>query len=257
MEKLKQPYTVLYDRKSRPEFGPVAEQFENQGSVKTELKNYFQKNVHAEVVGLFDFGTSFGIDGTLITSSVNFLRFTNQQPKGLINIGVIKLKPGIEIKSFIEKVNPYLPEDIRIFTREEFIKFEKKYWASTTPIGFIFSLGVTLGLIVGVVVVYQILYTNVSEYLPQYATLKAIGYKHQYLSIMVLQQSVFIAILGYIPGWLLSQLLYLFTKQATQLPIGMTLDRSLLVFTLAVFMCVFSALTAVKKLKEADPADIF
>jgi putative ABC transport system permease protein len=255
-DKLKMPDTVLFDRKSRPEFGPVVAEFEEQGSVVTAVNNYTNDR-KLEVVGLFELGTSFGVDGSLITSSVNYMRLQNRDDKGLISLGVIKLKPGSNVEAFIGQVNQYLPADVRVLSREEFIEFEKDYWRKATPIGFIFSIGVGLGLVVGIVIVYQILYTNVSEHLPQYATLKAIGYQHRYLLTMVLQQSTFIAILGYIPGWILSQLLYSFTKQATQLPMGMTLERSIWVFALTFFMCFISGATAIRKLQDADPADIF
>jgi putative ABC transport system permease protein len=255
LDKLKIPNTVLFDRNSRLEYGPVVAEFEDRGSVITEVR--LRKNRRIEVVGLFELGTSFGIDGSIMTSSINFIRITNQENKGLIKLGVIKLKAGINVEAFTRQASYYLPRDVRLLSRQQFIEFEKDYWRTGTAIGFIFSVGVALGLVVGIVVVYQILYTNVSEHLPQYATLKAIGYPHRYLLSMVLQQSIFIAILGYIPGWLLSQLLYGFTKQATQLPIAMTLERSTWVFALTFIMCFISGATAVRKLRDADPADIF
>jgi putative ABC transport system permease protein len=256
LDKLKLPDTLLFDRKSLPQYGPVETQFQEQGTVLTEVKSGSSRR-SIEVVGLYDLGTSFAFEGTSITSSINFMRITNQQQKGLINIGAIKLKPGTELDAFMEKVERSLPQDIKILSREKFIKFEQDYWNKSTPVGFVFQLGSFMGLLVGTIIVYQILYTNVSEHLAQYATLKAIGYQHRYLLSMVLQQSIFIAVLGYIPGWLLSQLLYGFTKQATQLPIGMNLERSAGVFVLTLIMCFFAGATAVRKLKDADPADIF
>jgi putative ABC transport system permease protein len=114
-----------------------------------------------------------------------------------------------------------------------------------------------LGIIVGSIVVYQILYTNISEHLSEYATLKAIGYRHRYLLSMVLQQALLIAILGYIPGFLISLIQYKFIQQATLLPIQMTVSRALFVFILTIIMCFISGATAVRKLQDADPADIF
>lgn len=248
---------ILFDRTSRTEFGAIAEQFEQQGFVITELGSNSGANRQVKVVGLFELGTSFGSDGNIITSDVNFLRILNTRKKGLIDVGLIKLKSGIDAKAFTIKLQKYLPQDVRVFTKQEFIDFEKHYWQSSTAIGFIFNLGVALGLIVGIVVVYQILYTNVSEHLQEYATLKAIGYSHQYLLNIVFQQALFIGILGYIPGILITIVQYQFAKQATLLPIEMTWQRAVYVLVATIIMCLISGVSAMNKLKYANPADIF
>ncbi|TRU07980.1 MAG: FtsX-like permease family protein [Microcystis sp. Msp_OC_L_20101000_S702] len=256
IEKLKMPNTVLFDQGSRSEFGTIAQDFRRDGSVSTELGNP-NGNRKVNVVGLFQFGTSFGSDGNLVTSHINFLRIFDNRQKGFIDVGLIKLKPDQDIQKTLEKLRKYFPKDVRVLSKSEFVNFEKKYWQTSTAIGFIFNLGVALGIIVGVVVVYQILYTNVSEHLSEYATLKAMGYRHRYLLSMVLQQAFLIAVLGYIPGFLIANIQYEFTKNATLLPVNMSLDRAVFVFILTLVMAFVSGATAVKKLQDADPADIF
>jgi putative ABC transport system permease protein len=256
LAKLTIPDTVLFDRNSRSEYGPVVNTFERQRAIETEVR-YYGNNRKIKVVGLFELGTSFGIDGSLLTNYLNFMRITGNNQKGLINLGVIKLKSGTVFEDFIRKVKPYLPKDVKLMSKQELIAWEKDYWNKGTAIGFIFSLGVVLGIVVGIVVVYQILYTNVSEHLPEYATLMAMGYRLKYLISVVLQQSLFIAILGYLPGILIAQLLYQFTQKATLLPIAMTLNRASWVFCFTLIMCFIAGTTAVKKLQGADPADIF
>ena len=250
------PDRVLFDRGSRSEFGTVAEDFLANGTVVTELggKN---NNRRLIVAGLFLLGTSFGSDGNLVMGIPNFLRFFPDRQKGFIDIGLIKLKPGVPIDDFVAKLRESLPKDVKVLSKKEFIEFEKHYWQSSTAIGFIFNLGVVLGIIVGIVVVYQILYTNVSEHLSEYATLKALGYHHNYLLSMVLQQAFIIAVLGYIPGLLISIIQYEVTKNSTLLPIFMTFDRAIFVFLLTLVMCFISGAIAIRKLKYADPADIF
>jgi putative ABC transport system permease protein len=247
---------VLFDRQSRIEFGPVASLFEQQGVVTTEI-GVGSSNRQVKVVGLFQLGASFGADGNVITSDFNFLRIFGDRPAGGINLGLIKLKPDTNVQQFNYKLSKYLPKDVKVLSKEELISFEKNHWQSGTAIGFIFGLGSLLGIIVGIVVVYQILYTNVSEHLPEYATLKAIGYRHQYLLSLILQQAFFIAILGYIPGFLVSEILYTITQQATLLPIAMKFDRAIWVLIATIIMCFISGTSAVTKLKDADPADIF
>lgn len=256
IDKLKIPDQVLFDLDSRTEFGPITADFLRGKTVTTELGNA-GSNRKIKVVGLFQLGTSFGSDGNLVTSHVNFLRMFDNSKKGLIDVGLIKLKPGTDVDKFTHKLKKYLPHDVKVLSKQEFINFEKNYWQTSTAIGFIFNLGVALGMIVGIVVVYQILYTNVSEHLAQYATLKAIGYRHNYLLSMVLQQAVFIAVLGYIPGLLIAVIQYEFTKKATLLPVLMTPERAFFVFFATLAMCFLSGMTAVNKLKAADPADIF
>jgi len=253
---LERPDIVLFDQSSRSEFGSVVSEFKKQGSVTTEL-SHNGENRKIKVAGLFTLGTSFGSDGNLITSHLNFLRIFSDRHKGFIDIGVIKLKSGSDATKFIDKLRQYLPKDVKVLSKEELINFEKEYWQSSTAIGFIFDLGVGLGIIVGMVVVYQILYTNVSEHLPEYATLKAIGYRHKYLLSIILQQSIFIAVMGYIPGFLISMIQYEFTKQATLLPISMSFERALFVMGSTIIMCLISGATALNKLRSADPADIF
>ena len=247
---------ILFDRESREEFGPIVNDFKKNNEVITEIGSE-GVNSKIHVVGLFNLGTSFGSDGNILTSHLNFLRIVNTRGKGFVHVGLIKLKLGSDVNGFMNKLRKHLPKDVRVLSKADYIKFDKDYWESSTAIGFIFSLGVTLGIIVGIVVVYQILYTNVSEHLPEYATLKALGYRHRYLLKVVFQQAFFIAIMGYLPGFLITLVQYEVTKQATLLPIGMTLERAVVVFISTLAMCLISGATAVRKLQDADPADIF
>jgi putative ABC transport system permease protein len=114
-----------------------------------------------------------------------------------------------------------------------------------------------VGFIVGIVIVYQILYTDVANHLPEYATLKAMGYSDRYLLGVLLQESLLLAILGYIPGFLISLGLYQLAFAATMLPIGMKVERAVFVLVMTFAMCSFSGVIAIQKLRSADPADVF
>ena len=255
-QELNLPGRILFDQESREEFGPIVSKFKQDGEVITEIGSD-GSNLKVHTIGLFSLGTSFGSDGNILTSHLNFMRIINTRAKGFINVGLIKLKSGSNLNLFISKLKQELPQDVRVLSKADFIKFERTYWETSTAIGFIFSLGVSLGIVVGIVVVYQILYTNVSEHLPEYATLKAIGYRQRYLLKIVFQQSFIIAILGYIPGFLISLVQYEVTKQATLLPVSMNSERAIFVFVATLLMCLISGATAVRKLQDADPADIF
>ena len=114
-----------------------------------------------------------------------------------------------------------------------------------------------MGFIVGVVIVYQILYSDVSDHLPEYATLKAMGYGDLYFVGILIQEALLLAILGFFPGAVLATGLYALAQGATMLPIAMTVERATNVFILTVIMCVGSGVIAMRKLQSADPADIF
>ena len=252
LKKTQLPNVVLYDRSSRQEYGPIAAKLEQGNLVKAEVRRRSIK-----VGGLFTLGASFGADGNLITSDVNFLRIFNNRQRGLIDIGLIKLKPGYNPTLIARKLRRYLSSDVKVLTKQEYIDFERNFWASSTAIGFIFTLGTIMGFIVGTVIVYQILYTEVADHLVEYATLKAIGYTQKYLLTVILQEALILALLGYIPGVIFSLFLYHSARAATLLPVFMSLSRAFLVLTLTIIMCFMSGSIAVRKLKYADPADIF
>ncbi|MGB7892415.1 MAG: ABC transporter permease DevC, partial [Microcoleus sp.] len=215
-------------------------------------------NRRVRVDGLFTIGASFGADGNLVTSDLNFMRiFSTRRTRGLIDIGIVHLQPGTDVKAVVDKMRATLPNDVRISSKEEFVDIEKKYWQESTSIGFVFTLGAAMGFIVGIVIVYQILYTDVTDHLPEYATLKAMGYKDIYFLGVVFQEALILAILGYLPGFGVSLVLYNLGRSATSLPMYMTLAKAMTVFIMTVVMCSVSGAIAVRKLQAADPADIF
>jgi putative ABC transport system permease protein len=252
IDKLKPLNRVLYDQAARPEFGDVPALFQKSSPLSIQVND---KQIW--VTGLFTLGVSFGTDGTIITSDSTFLRlFSDRQPEE-IDVGLISLNKSANHKEVQEQLRATLPDDVLILTREEFANREKQYWSSSTPTGFIFGLGTIIGFVVGIVIVYQILYSDVSEHLPEYATLKAMGYSDAFLVGVLIQESLILAIMGFIPGFVLSSGLYLIAGTATLLPIGMTPSRTALVLFLTIFMCVISGGIAMRKLQAADPADIF
>lgn len=255
---LKSPNRILFDRASRPEFGPIAQNFSQGKPVQLELYNFSREIGHqVEVGGLFTLGPSFGVDGNLIISEHTFFQVSQTRSPDYIDIGIIHLQPGVNPNRVIADLKSLLPEDVKFFTQKDFIKLEQNYWAQRTPIGFVFSLMVVMGFVVGVVVVYQILYSNIASHITQYATLKAMGFKNNYLLKIIFQQALFLAILGYIPGFAISLGLYKLAGNTTQLPLIMTLDKAFLVLVSTILMCWISGFFAMGKLKSAAPADVF
>jgi putative ABC transport system permease protein len=246
------PDAVLFDRASRPEYGPVPQMYARDKGVITEVNGR-----HILVVGLFELGPTFGSNAHLITSDVNFLRIFPDREVGLINLGFVTLKPGSDLLQAQRQLRAILPNDVQVLTRRELIDQERAYWNRHLPIGFIFDLGSVMGLIVGGVVVYQILFSDVSEQLAEYATLKAMGYVDRDLFLVVLQESAILSALGYFPGYLLAQALYIFAHDRAGVPIHMTAERVALVFLLTLATCGFAGVIAMRNLRLADPAEVF
>ena len=243
---------VLFDSGSRPEFGPVEEAIESGEAVVTEINDR-----EIEVVGLFEMGTSFGIDGTVITSDDNWMRLFPSRPRNEIQLGLIRLKDGRDADKVRNAMAEYLPDDVLVLTRQQFVQREKDYWNAATPIGYIFAFGAIMGFVVGAIIVYQILFADVSEHLNEYATLRAIGYKNRFVSGIVLQQAVILAILGYLPGLAIVWWLYGKAAAATNLPLYITRERAITVFLMTLAMCAISGLMAVRKVRKLDPAEVF
>lgn len=249
---LKTSDQVLFDLASRPEFGPVASYFGRGGEVSAEINNR-----RVTVSGIYELGTSFGIDGSVITSDLNFQRIFSDNGPGRIQLGLVSLRSDADPNTVASDLRLALERDVLILTAEQFKQREINYWSSTTPIGFVFGFGALMGLIVGCVVVYQILFADVSEHIVEYATLKAIGYENRDLSGMVLAEAVILGVLGFVPGLLVSLALYRATAISTRLPLDMSASTALAILALTIGMCALSGLIALRKVRTADPADVF
>ncbi|MFN2377787.1 MAG: ABC transporter permease DevC [Candidatus Binatia bacterium] len=243
---------VLFDAAGRPEFGPVADTFDPEQPLETELNDRA-----IQVVGLFEMGPSFGIDGNIITSEDNWLRLFPERSRNDIQLGLIKLKPGSDPDAARDAIEALLPKDVLVMTKAGFIQREIDYWNGATPIGYIFSFGAVMGFVVGAIIVYQILFADVSEHIKEYGTLRAMGYPNRFVSGIVIQQAAILGCLGYIPGAVLVHFLYGAAAAATQMPLHHTLPRAVTVFVLTLVMCAISALLAVRKVRRLDPADVF
>jgi putative ABC transport system permease protein len=250
--RLRLPDVALFDANSRPEFGPIPELVRARGSVTTEVGN---RNL--SVVGLYELGTSFGIDGSLVTSDLNFRRIFAGREAGRIDLGLIRLASGADPIAVRDAIAAAIPRDVEVLTRDAFIAKEIAYWSTATPIGYVFAFGAAVGILVGAIIVYQILFTDVSDHLREYATLKAMGYRDRYLFGIVLQEALLLALLGFVPGAAVAALLYRVAGDATKLPMQMELGRSALVLALTIAMCCIAGAVALRKVRSVDPAEVF
>jgi putative ABC transport system permease protein len=252
LDKLKIPDTVLFDRGARGEYAEAIAAIDQGEVVTTEADS---KTL--SIVGLFELGASFGADGSLMTSDQTFLRMFGKRDAGSVSVGLLTIKAGEDPIKVAAALKAHLPDDVQVFTKAEYVTFEENYWRVASPVGFVFGLGTAMAFVVGVVIVYQVLSTDVNAHLKEYATFKAMGYRNGYLLIVVFEEAIILALLGFVPGTILPIGLYKVAASATALPIYMTLARASLVLSLTVFMCAISGAIATRRLQSADPADMF
>lgn len=254
-EALKQPDAVAFDARSRPEFGPVPdllrEAAASGGEVRAEIGNR-----SVRVAGLVEIGPSFGADGNAVLSETNFLRLVERRP-ALVDLVAIRLRDGADPVAAREALRRVLPPDVTVLTHEELVQRERTYWQEATAIGPIFMFGVVIGLVVGMVVVYQILFNEIAGHLREYATLKAVGYSGGHLSRVVVGAGLILAVLGFVPSFAVALVLYEQVGAATYLPLAMPAERAAGVFAAILAMCVGAGLLAARKLRDANPADMF
>lgn len=249
---LRLPDYFLFDALSRPEYGPVPAMLEDKGRIGLELHSR-----RVRVGGLFEVGTSFGINGALITSDLNYFRLFSERDPSNVTVGLVHLERGADVAETRSAIATALPKDVVVMTPAEFKAMEVAYWNYSTPIGYVFNFGVIMGFVVGAIIVYQILFADVQDHLKEYATLKAIGYTDGYLARVVLQEAAILAVAGFIPALLLTWQLFIRAADATNLPLTLTPKLSGQVLGLTLVMCIAAGLLALRKVRSADPADVF
>lgn len=243
---------VLFDGLSRKNYGPVKALLAEHGTLDVEVNLRKIKLIDSIEVGI-----SINSDGNLFTTPANFLRLFPDRDPGAVDLGLIRLRKDADPLAVRDSLRQYVGNEAKVLTRDELVDAEIVFIRENAPIDFIFGMGAAIGFFIGFVVVYQILYTEVTNHLPQYATLKAMGFNDRYLLKVVLSQSVILALLGYFPGFVLALGLYRVATNAIQMQFAMTLSRALFVFFLTVVMCGLSAMIAIRKVRTADPADVF
>jgi putative ABC transport system permease protein len=251
LEKLKEPNTVLYDRLSQDALGPIPDLLTQQSNVITVMGN---RRTH--VAGLFTLGSTLFTKGHVIMSDGNYINYSKPDSLEEVSVGLLNLQSGANLLQVQTQLQKTLSPSIQVLTRAEFIQKEVAYYEED-PSGVVLNFGAVMGFIVGVIVVYQVLYSDVLEHLPEYATLKAMGFADGALLRVVLQEAMILAVLGFVPGCFASVGVYSLLSALTKIPLSLRPDVMLQVFVLTVIMCMAAGGIATQKLRQADPADVF
>jgi putative ABC transport system permease protein len=176
---------------------------------------------------------------------------------GFVSLAPIVLKPGIDPDQAAQALRKVLPGDVQVFTRRQLDAREVTYWTTHSAVGLIFGPGLLIAIVVGIVVVYQTLATQISRHLPQFATLKAIGYGDRSLCATVAAMAATIMAIGFVPAFLAALWLYAVIRHVTMLPTAMTGMRVVEVIVAGFAIAMISATLSLIGLRRADPADVF
>ncbi|MCT0214086.1 MULTISPECIES: ABC transporter permease DevC [unclassified Synechococcus] len=244
--------SAFFDRNSKKQYGDVAGVVKRDGVYPLEING---KSIR--IIDTFSMGATFAAEANLIVSENTFLYMFPKADQRMIQLGLIRLRPGSSASAVQAALQPLMAKDVKVLTRTQLAELEVNYWKRNSSVGFIFSLGVLVGFVVGSIIVYQILFGDVMNNLPQYATLKAMGYTDSFVISVVIQQSAILAVIGFVPGVIISMGLYSLLANVTKLTVFMTVNRALQVLILTFVMCVGSGALATRKLVELDPADVF
>lgn len=242
---LARPDTLLIDRYSKAVLGP------QESGVATEVG---ARNL--DIVGQFTMGPGFEA-GLIVVGDQTFSRVYGGRSLASVNVGLVKLRAGADPDQVVARLRRDLPADIRVLTRSELAVNEARYWHVNTSTGVIFGCGVLVAILFGVVITYQVLSLEVNQRLPEYATLKAMGFSDAYLSWIVLKQAIIFAVASYVPGLFIATGIYHIGATMTGLPMGMTFARAASVFCVNLLLCCLSGLLALRILRRADPVDLF
>ncbi len=253
---LRSPGSALADVASRAKYG-IPTRSEELAAYEAELTGQ-----DIRLVGHFRLGVDFANDGNLLMTAANFARFFPNRARGgdplsLVDLAVVKLEDHADPRIVKRLLRDTLARDVDVLTKDELIQREMAFWRSNAPVGYIFLVGVYVGFVVGVIICYQIIYSDIADHLREFATLKAMGYTSAYFLKLVLCQSLYLSVMGFLPGAAVSYACYQALSAFTGLTMSLTLAVSLSVLLVTMAMCIVSGMLAVRKLLALDPADLF
>jgi putative ABC transport system permease protein len=243
---LHMPDAILMDETSRPAFGPA------EAGRRVEINGRT-----VTVAGRYRLGTGFVGLGVAVTSDQNFLRLFPGHRLEQVHLGLVRVQDGHAPAEVAGRLRAVLPADTQVMTRAELTERETAHWMIRTSTGIVWGVGLAVSFVVGAVILFQTLASQVRRYLPEYAVLKAMGYTNRYLSSIVVLQALILSSIGFAPALAVAFLLYDVTRDATSLPIVMTSGRIVLVLLATVALAVMSAIIALRGLRRADPVTLF
>lgn len=167
----------------------------------------------------------------------------------------VTLLPNANIEDVRKEIERRLP-DTEVLTQKEFAERSQNYWLNETGAGAALDACRLLGLIVGIVIVAQTLYSSTKDHINEFATLRALGAGASYIVKVILIQAVLSGLIGFVFGFSLA-LLIMWAELDPKLTITITPQLGLQLFFITIGMCIFAAISAIIKVVRIDPAVVF
>ncbi len=253
---LQQPGTALLDIQSRASYG-----FKTHDPAALSHQVIELADRSLRIVGLIDIGTDFANDGSLLVSKASFAHYlpnrSGGHPTTEIDLALIRLRGGADQAAAANRLTALAPRTWIVMPRQAMIEREIRFWNRQTPVGTIFFIGSLMGFVVGVIICYQVLFNSIHDSLPEFATLKAMGYDNRFFVLLVIRQSIYLSLFGFIPALIVSYGLFELIQWTAGLPMVFTPYRISIVLLLTTVMCLTSGLLALRRLLNADPASLF
>jgi putative ABC transport system permease protein len=246
-ESLREADRLLMNQWSNPDFG---------WNERHRFQGWELGGRAVKVVGPFTLQRSFGADAAVLCDDQSFARAFGILGEIPVNLGLLKTQPGT-LEQTLNTLQRVLPHDVTPIRREDLYRIEQDYWVRQTATGKIFSFGVFVTMIVAAVVIYQVLSSDVREHESEYATLKAMGHTNAFLSRVVIMQAAIYSMAAYLPAALLTVFVYHATETLANIPMVLTARNLVLVLLLDLGVALASAILTLRRVRLADPADLF
>lgn len=203
-------------------------------------------------------GGGFGGDGYMLVSDQTFLSLFPARSSSAPDHILLALRPGANVEAAVTRLSRLISDpSLRIRTYAQAAQDELTYQQTRRPTGIIFGFGVLIGVLVGLVIVYQVLSTDVADHLREYATFKAMGYGPGFFLGVVFEEALVLGVMGFIPGLIVGTAILTLMGKVTTLPLGMSVSMAVSVFVGTVVFSALSGAIATRRLAAADPADLF
>lgn len=203
-------------------------------------------------------GGGFGGDGYMLVSDQTFLTLFPARRSTAPDHILLRLAPGADASAVAHRLEQLISDkSLKIRSYERAAQDELTYQQTKRPTGLIFGFGVVIGVLVGLVIVYQVLSTDVADHLREYATFKAMGYAPSFFLGVVFEEALILGIMGFLPGLAIGTGILAFMAKMTTLPLTMTPAMALSVFAGTIAFSTLSGAVATRRLAAADPADLF
>lgn len=203
-------------------------------------------------------GGGFGGDGYMLVSDQTFLSLFPGRSSNAPDHILLRLRPGANLEKTVESLRDTISEHgLRIreysLAQAEDLEFQK----TRRPTGVVFGFGVLIGVLVGLVIIFQVLTTDVAEHLREYATLKAMGYRAPFFVGIVIEEALVLGLLGFVPGVMAGAGILLFMAKVTALPFALTPLMVAAVLCGTIVFAVISGTMATRRLWSSNPVDLF